>query len=85
MSSAQSWQELPEHVTRQAAPEMLPGVEWHYYKRRVENPTEEECRAKLTEIPEPDMCGLDEAAVSVPAEIFNQFKVYILGYRDPFF
>jgi hypothetical protein len=27
----QSWTGLPEHVKRQAAPDMLPAVEWHYH------------------------------------------------------
>ena len=29
---------LPEHIKRQAAPDMLRGVEWHYHGRPVENP-----------------------------------------------
>ena len=33
MSEAQSWQGLPSHIKRQAAPEMLRGMEWHYYRR----------------------------------------------------
>jgi hypothetical protein len=38
MSAIQSWSGLPEHIKRQAAPEMLRGVEWHFYGVPVANP-----------------------------------------------
>lgn len=43
-NQTQSWAGLPEHMKRQAASEMLRGVQWHYYGRPVENPGEEELR-----------------------------------------
>jgi hypothetical protein len=42
MSAFQSWSGLPEHIKRQAAPEMLRGVEWHFYGVPVANPGKEE-------------------------------------------
>jgi hypothetical protein len=38
MSAIQSWSGLPEHIKRQAAREMLRGVEWHFYGIPVANP-----------------------------------------------
>jgi hypothetical protein len=42
MRAIQSWSGLPEHIKRQAAPEMLRGVEWHFWGLPVMNPGEEE-------------------------------------------
>jgi hypothetical protein len=42
MSSIQSWSGLPEHIKRQAAPDMLRGVQWHFWGVPVANPGNEE-------------------------------------------
>jgi hypothetical protein len=42
MRAIQSWSGLPEHIKRQAAPEMLRGVEWHFWGVPVMNPGKEE-------------------------------------------
>jgi len=42
MSAIQSWSGLPEHIKRQAAPDMLRGVQWQFWGVPVMNPGEEE-------------------------------------------
>jgi hypothetical protein len=42
MSATQSWHGLPEHIKRQAAPDMLRGVQWQFWGVPVMNPGEEE-------------------------------------------
>ena len=44
MNTVQSWSGLPDFIKRQASPDMLRGVEWHYYGRPVVNPGKEELR-----------------------------------------
>jgi hypothetical protein len=38
MSAIQSWSGLPEHIKRQAAPDMLRGVQWQFWGVPVMNP-----------------------------------------------
>jgi hypothetical protein len=38
MSAIQSWSGLPEHIKRQAAPDMLRGVQWQFWGVPVANP-----------------------------------------------
>ena len=42
MSAIQSWSGLPEHIKRQAAPDMLRGVEWQFWGVPAMNPGKEE-------------------------------------------
>jgi hypothetical protein len=49
MRAIQSWSGLPEHIKRQAAPEMLRGVEWHFYGVPVANPGKEELLRWVTD------------------------------------
>jgi hypothetical protein len=44
MNTVQSWSGLPDFIKRQASPDMLRGVEWHYYGCPVVNPGKEELR-----------------------------------------
>ena len=42
MNTTQSWAGLPDHIKRQAAPDMLAGKTWMYWGNIVENPGADE-------------------------------------------
>ena len=42
MSTFQSWSGLPDFIKRQAAPDMLRGMQWYFYGMPVVNPGQEE-------------------------------------------
>ena len=44
MNTTQSWSGVPDHIKRQAAPDMLAGKVWMYYGNRIEHPGADELR-----------------------------------------
>jgi hypothetical protein len=44
MNATQSWAGLPDHIKRQAAPDMLAGKGWYHFGRLIEHPGADELR-----------------------------------------
>jgi hypothetical protein len=44
MNATQSWAGLPDHIKRQAAPDMQDGKGWYYFGKKVEHPGADELR-----------------------------------------
>ena len=44
MNTTQSWSGLPDHIKRQAAPDMLAGKGWYFFGCKIEHPGVDELR-----------------------------------------
>ena len=49
MNSTRSWAGLPEHIKREAAPDMLAGTDWYLYGCKIEHPGVDELRRWVAE------------------------------------
>ena len=67
MNTTQSWAGLPEHIKRQAAPDMLAGKGWYFYGCKIEHPGADELSRWAGLAPQSPQAGA-ESAGSITAE-----------------
>ena len=66
MNTTQPWAGLPDHIKRQAAPDMLAGKTWMYYGNRIEHPGADELRRWVEIAPQSPQAGA-ESVTSIRA------------------
>lgn len=57
MTTTQSWAGLPDHLKRQAAPDMLAGKAWMYFGNWIEHPGADELRRWVVIAPQSPQAG----------------------------
>ncbi len=68
MSTTQCWAGLPDHIKRQAAPDMLAGKDWHHFGRKIEHPGADELRQWAGLAPQSPQAGAVVAGSITAAE-----------------
>lgn len=69
--SIQSWALLPDHIKKQAAPEMLAGAAWSYFGKPVERPRDSE----LTRWIPPPVCAARRTNTDKRKDVIAMLKV----------
>ncbi len=76
MNTTQSWAGLPDHIKRQAAPDMLAGGGWYHHGRLIEHPGGDELRRWAGIAPQSPQAGAEVAGSieATEAGVFGQIR-----------